>query len=117
MWMSSSTQSEEGRQNGRPLTVAGEFTQIAGELRRRFSNVSLDFGAPLRLLRGLEAGDRKRDALGGLAVSVMAIPQAMAYAILAGVPPMMGLWALVVVSLIAGLWCQSSHLACGPTNT
>lgn len=115
--MSDSTQGGENQKIGGTLTVSGELAHIVGELRRRFSNVSLQFDAPLRLLRGLEGGDRKRDALGGLAVSVMAIPQAMAYALLAGVPPIMGLWALVMVGLIAGLWCRSPHLACGPTNT
>jgi SulP family sulfate permease len=94
-----------------------ELKYLGSELKRRFLHVSLDVRAPLRLRSPDPRREWRRDVIGGLAVCVMAVPQAMAYAILAGVPPIMGLFSVVVVSLVAALWCHSSHLACGPTNT
>jgi SulP family sulfate permease len=93
-----------------------ETKLLAGELRRRFSTVAIDPAAPLRLRESLRAPTWRADALGGLAVAVMAVPQVMAYALVAGVPPVMGLYSLVVVGLLAGLWAHSAHLACGPSN-
>jgi SulP family sulfate permease len=49
-----------------------------------------------------------RDALAGLTVAVVLIPQAIAYAMLAGMPPVHGLYAAAVTPLIAGL-CRTNH--------
>lgn len=98
------------------ISFRQELKLITAELRERFLTVSLDWGAPLRLLEPFNRTRWRPDLVGGLAVSVMAIPQALAYAIIAGVPPIMGLYGLVFVGLLSGLWCYSAHLNCGPTN-
>jgi SulP family sulfate permease len=54
------------------------------------------------------------DALAGLTVAVVLIPQAMAYAMLAGMPPVYGLYAAAVTPFIAALWGSLSQLATGP---
>ena len=57
----------------------------------------------------------KRDALAGLTVAVIALPQAMAYALLAGVDPEYGLYSAIVVTFVASVFGSSSHLVNGPT--
>jgi len=54
------------------------------------------------------------DLLAGLTVAVVLIPQAMAYAMLAGLPPVYGLYAGAVTPMIAGLWGSLRQLATGP---
>ena len=54
------------------------------------------------------------DALAGLTVGVMLIPQGMAYAVIAGLPPIYGLYAGLVPLLTYPLFGSSRHLAMGP---
>lgn len=57
------------------------------------------------------------DLQAGVTVAVFAVPQAMAYAMLAGVAPVHGLYAAMVMSLVACLWGSSPYLNTGPTNS
>lgn len=59
----------------------------------------------------------RRDLLAGLTVSVVEVPQAMAYAIIAGVSPVYGLYASIIQGIIGALFSSSHHLVTGPTNT
>ncbi|MEX1212533.1 MAG: solute carrier family 26 protein [Balneolaceae bacterium] len=56
----------------------------------------------------------RRDVMAGLTVAVMLIPQGMAYAVLAGMPPVYGLYASVVPLLIYAVLGTSRQLAVGP---
>lgn len=56
----------------------------------------------------------RRDAWAGLSVALVLIPQAVAYASLAGMPPETGLFAALLPSIIGVLWGSSSLLAVGP---
>ena len=56
-----------------------------------------------------------RDALVELSGAVLALPQSIAYALIAGLPPEYGLYAAIVPVIIACLWGSSWHLICGPT--
>jgi SulP family sulfate permease len=58
----------------------------------------------------------RRDAVAGLTVATVAVPQAMAYALLAGVPPVYGLHAAIVVTALGSLFGSSAHLINGPTT-
>ncbi len=55
-----------------------------------------------------------RDAWAGISVGLVLIPQAIAYAALAGMPPATGLYAALLPSVIGILWGSSALLAVGP---
>ena len=56
----------------------------------------------------------KGDLSAGLTVGIMLIPQGMAYALIAGLPPQYGLYASVVPLLIYAFLGTSKHLGIGP---
>jgi SulP family sulfate permease len=58
----------------------------------------------------------RRDLLAGVTVAAISLPQAMAYALIAGVDPRFGLYSAIVVTAIASIFGSSSHLINGPTN-
>lgn len=56
----------------------------------------------------------KADLIAGVTVALILVPQSMAYASLAGMPPHYGLYAAFLPVLVAGLWGFSPQLATGP---
>ncbi|MET3683800.1 SulP family sulfate permease [Alkalibacillus flavidus] len=58
--------------------------------------------------------DFKADIIAGLIVAIMLIPQGMAYAMLAGLPPVIGLYASTIPLIIYALFGSSRQLAVGP---
>lgn len=56
----------------------------------------------------------RADLIAGITVSLVLIPQSMAYAQLAGLPPYFGLYISFMPVLIAALWGSSRQLATGP---
>jgi MFS superfamily sulfate permease-like transporter len=56
----------------------------------------------------------KADGIAGLTVALVLIPQSMAYAQLAGLPPYYGLYAAFLPPIIASLFGSSRQLATGP---
>jgi SulP family sulfate permease len=52
----------------------------------------------------------------GLTVAAVALPQGMAYALIAGIDPIYGLYTAIVVTALGSLFGSSSHLINGPTN-
>jgi high affinity sulfate transporter 1 len=57
-----------------------------------------------------------RDAIAGLTLWGLLVPEGMAYAGIAGLPPQAGLYTLVVSMLIYALMGTSRHLSVGPTS-
>ncbi len=62
----------------------------------------------------LSRADIKGDLIAGLTTAVMLIPQAMAYAMLAGLPPIVGLYASVIPLVLYAVFGSSRQLAVGP---
>lgn len=58
--------------------------------------------------------DLKADLVAGITVGIMLIPQGMAYALIAGLPPQYGLYASLVPLIIYAVMGTSRHLAVGP---
>lgn len=58
--------------------------------------------------------DLRGDLQAGLTVGIMLIPQGMAYALLAGLPPLYGLYAGIVPLLLYPVFGSSRHLSVGP---
>ncbi len=57
----------------------------------------------------------KADGMAGLTGMVLVLPQAVAYAFIAGLPPVYGLYTAMVSAVIASLFGSSWHLISGPT--
>ena len=66
--------------------------------------------------RGYDGDTARRDLVAGATVAAIAVPQAMAYALIAGVDPRFGLYSAFIVTVVAALFGSSSHLINGPTN-
>ena len=58
----------------------------------------------------------RADALAGLLGAVLVLPQGIAFATLAGLPPQYGLYTAVVPCIVAALFGSSWHVMSGPTN-
>jgi SulP family sulfate permease len=56
------------------------------------------------------------DTFAGLTVAAVAVPQAMAYAQIAGLPPQYGLYTAIVMTTVGALLDSSKQLINGPTN-
>ncbi|MCE9545028.1 MAG: SulP family inorganic anion transporter [Planctomycetia bacterium] len=56
------------------------------------------------------------DSIAGLTVAAVAVPQAMAYAQIAGLPPQYGLYTAIVMTAVGALFDSSKQLINGPTN-
>ena len=56
----------------------------------------------------------KGDLSAGITVGVMLIPQGMAYAMIAGLPPVYGLYAAIFPQMVYAFMGSSRHLAVGP---
>ena len=65
-------------------------------------------------LRGYTRGDLSRDLSAALVITVMVVPQGMAYAMLAGLPPIYGLYASTVPTVVYALFGTSRHMPVGP---
>lgn len=58
----------------------------------------------------------KADALAAFTGALIVLPQAVAFATIAGLPPEYGLYAAMVPAVVAALWGSSWHLVSGPTT-
>lgn len=71
---------------------------------------------PFRDLREYRLSALRRDLVASVTVSFLDIPQGVAYALIAGLPPAMGLYAAAVPAIAGALFRSSRHVVTGPTN-
>lgn len=70
----------------------------------------------LRWWPRVNAGTVRADALAGLTNAVVVLPQGVAFALIAGLPPEYGLYTAMVPAVVAALFGSSWHLISGPTT-
>ncbi len=58
----------------------------------------------------------KDDLIAGITGTIIVIPQAVAFAIIAGLPPVYGFYTAMITPIIAALFGSSYHLISGPTT-
>ena len=91
-----------------------DFPAVAGPVelcRRRCQARAVQAGQPRRQYK---AADLRGDLLAGLTVSVVLVPQAMAYAALAGMRPEIGLYAATLPALLYAAAGTNRFLSIGP---
>ncbi|MFO7536611.1 MAG: SulP family inorganic anion transporter, partial [Chloroflexota bacterium] len=71
---------------------------------------------PLYRLRDYDLNNLRPDVAAGLSVAVVYLPQSIAFALIAELPPIMGIYTAIIGSIMAALWGSSNHMINGPTN-
>jgi sulfate permease, SulP family len=71
---------------------------------------------PFLDLRSYRLQSLPHDLLASVTVTFLDIPQGVAYAMIAGLPPAMGLYAAAVPAVVGALFRSSRHVVTGPTN-
>src|SRR5262245_37335438 len=71
---------------------------------------------PLKWWPRVSAETLRSDALAGLIGAIVVLPQGVAFATLAGLPPEYGLYCAMVPTLVAAVFSSSLHTVAGPTN-
>lgn len=68
-------------------------------------------------LRDYNREKLRADAMAAATVAMVSIPQAMGFALLAGLPPQMVLGCVVIGGFVAALFFSSRHVVFGPSNS
>ena len=71
---------------------------------------------PLQWVPDYQAGWLKDDLFAGITLAAYAVPVALAYAALAGLPPQVGVYGYLLGGIGYALFGSSRHLAIGPTS-
>lgn len=101
-----------------------------GNLRNRKSDPPVPEGRDMNLIkliasrlnpirpwfRQITLGSIRADAFAGLTNATIVLPQGVAFAIIAGLPPQYGLFTAMVVPVVAAIWGSSMVMISGPTT-
>src|SRR5687767_12597244 len=100
-------------------SAADPLSSSAMQAARHYDESALlrALAEPAHTLRNYSARKLRRDVVAGVTVSVVELPQAMAYALIAGVPPQYGIYTSVIQGTLGALFSSSHHMTTGPTNT
>ncbi len=71
---------------------------------------------PLSVVRSFQKENFRGDLMAGLTVGIIMLPQGIAFALIADLPPAMGLYASIVGAFFGALWGSSAQLHTGPAN-
>ncbi|MCB0166164.1 MAG: SulP family inorganic anion transporter, partial [Anaerolineae bacterium] len=72
--------------------------------------------SPIRFLKSYKLSYLQPDLIAGLTVGVIALPQVIAFALIAELPPEMGLYGAIVAGIVGALWGSSDQMNTGPAN-
>jgi SulP family sulfate permease len=81
-----------------------------------FLNKAQKYIPLIETIRNYKKEYAKKDLIASLTVAIVAIPQSMAYAIIAGVNPVYGLYTSIVSAIFGSAFGCSNHMITGPTN-
>ena len=71
---------------------------------------------PVSIFSDYDRSKLRPDLVAGLTIAVILIPQAIAYALIAELPPQMGIYTAIVAAVVGALWGSSNQAHTGPTN-
>ena len=70
----------------------------------------------METLKSYDKEKARKDAIAGLIGAIIVLPQGVAFATIAGLPPQYGVFAAIVPAIFGALWGSSYHLVSGPTT-
>lgn len=88
----------------------------ANPILAAFKPIPYFFLRPIRIFQSYRHDNLQPDLVAGLTVAIISLPQAIAYALVAGLPPEMGLYTAIVGPIVAALWGSSDQLQSSPTT-
>jgi SulP family sulfate permease len=99
-----------------------ELSDLGEVAERRLTGIGAKLRAnlvPPLLRAGLRRNRAhwRADLVAGLPIAALTIPQAVAFALLIGIPVPAVLGSAIVGAVLCALYCSSRHLVFGPTNT
>jgi len=90
--------------------------QIDRSLSTNLNHIPAYLLRPVHFFQTYNRNNLKFDLIAALTVSIIALPQGIAFALVAELPPAMGLYATVVGALVGGLWGSAYQMNTGPAN-
>lgn len=84
---------------------------------RRAAGSGRPLAPGLAVLRAYQRPWLRGDVVAGVTVAAYLVPQVMAYAVVAGLPPVVGLWAILVPLAVYAVLGSSRQLSVGPEST
>ena len=91
-----------------------EFFKNSLQAARRYN--ALQFFPLRHTVRGYQSSDFSGDLCAGINVALLAFPQGMAYALIAGLPIQYGIYGSAVACLVSPIFSKSRFITLGPTN-
>ncbi len=94
------------------------FTTLRNQAVARWPTEALPnyLSRPLSIISGYDRLLLRPDLLAGLTIAVILLPQSIAYALIAELPPQMGIYTAIVGAIVGALWGSSNQAQTGPTN-
>ncbi|MGV6811297.1 MAG: SulP family inorganic anion transporter [Brevirhabdus sp.] len=77
---------------------------------------NIDFFPPLGWAQKLSAKTLRADAFAGFTNAAVVLPQGVAFATIAGLPPEYGLYTAMITAVVAAIWGSSMVMISGPTT-
>lgn len=96
--------------------MAALLEKLRSGLRAARDYNTLDFFPIRRSLTGYEGSYFKDDLRAGLNVALLAFPQGMAYALIAGLPIEYGIYGSAIAAIVGPVFAKSPLITLGPTN-
>lgn len=91
-------------------------SKLTEPLLANLQHIPRYFLRPVHILKAYRRDDLRFDLVAGLTVAVIALPQAMAFAMIADLPPEVGIYTGIVAATVGGMWGSSNQMSTGAAN-